>query len=92
MSKYVVTSIKCYSYVLSTGGVPYHSTVLSTMPVLMSNISCRGDEKSLSECQYMKWGEPFVCKEGRFGAGVLCYNSTGTTHFILIIYKHNQVT
>lgn len=55
------------------GGVPYQHIAVNFYPVFMSNVSCKGSEKSLVDCQYTKFGDQYACENNVFEGGVVCY-------------------
>ena len=60
------------------GGVPYVHVTLNTHPIVMSNVSCTGRERSLFDCTYQPWGDSTTCKHNAHEAGVICYRREGT--------------
>ncbi len=65
-----------------TGGVPYIHVALNTYPVIMSNVSCIGNETSLFDCDYQMWGDSGPCQHSSYEAGVICYKEQGKNKII----------
>ena len=66
------------------GGVPYLvKKGQSEYPILMSNLQCGGNEKSIDKCSYQGLGAD-ACKYTDDKAGVLCYNTSGKLLFYYV--------
>nr|KAG5703087.1 hypothetical protein BaRGS_012149 [Batillaria attramentaria] len=59
------------------GGVAYLHIYLNTLPILMRNVRCRGNEASLDQCPYDLTPDLDNCQYKANDAGVMCYNDTG---------------
>ncbi|XP_025076892.1 scavenger receptor cysteine-rich type 1 protein M160-like [Pomacea canaliculata] len=68
------------------GGVPYtaHLPDRNRKPILMSDVKCRGDEKSLFNCQHTTTSTTSWCDYYAPRASVLCYNDTNGISYRLV--------
>lgn len=63
------------------GGKPYLAKAAkSKYPILMSQLECNGNEKSIDQCGYLKVGQSGSCDYNSDKAGVLCHKTEGNVH------------